>query len=117
MSVHLYIWIIITLSLCISVVLIDTDPHTKFQVATVMGTLQSIYVLQISEHCKISLSSKSVNYDILLIVLALSLVYLDPKELSGQLSLYLPSDFSIVQKGAQDIHAAHSPLTKNIQLL
>ena len=33
----------------------------------------------------------------------------------AELSLYLPSDFSIVQKGAQDMHAAHSPVTKAIQ--
>ena len=38
------------------------------------------------------------------------------KIIRAELSLYLPSDFSIVHKEHR-IHAAHSPVTKIIQLL
>ena len=34
----------------------------------------------------------------------------------AELSLYIPTDCSIIKKGEKDMHAAHSPVTKTTQL-
>ena len=66
-SVDRDLWITILLFLYIAVVLIDINPHTKFDVATMIGTLKSTSCKNLNLE-KIGLSPKSVDHDLWVII-------------------------------------------------